>query len=120
MRLLTIIILSLSLVSPVIAQTVFQDNQGTQGMIFPNGPTQGMTFDNQGRTGQYQQFGTQGMWQNSDGTSGMWQDIGPRQRAFTDSQGGHGQMQDLGNGMGQFNYQTPRGTVQGNYWQFNR
>ena len=120
MRILTLIILSLSLASPVLAQTVFQDTQGTQGTIFQNSPTQGQYFDNQGRSGQYQQHGNQGMWQNSDGTSGMWQDIGPKQRAFSDNQGGQGQMQDLGNGIGQFQYQTPRGTTQGSYWQYGR
>ena len=111
----------LSFAVPAYAQmSMFQDTMGTQGMVMPNGPNQGMFWDNTGRSGQYQRNGNQGLWQDNQGRTGQWMDIGPNQKAFTDNQGGHGQSFDFGNGMGSYTYQTPKGTTQGQIWQYSR
>lgn len=105
---------------PVYSQMVFQDNQGTMGMVLPNGNNQGMYFDNHGRQGQYQRNGALGQWSDNQGNQGQWQDVGPRQRAFSDNQGGSGQTFDYGNGMGNYSYQNQRGHIQGQYQHFGR
>ena len=111
----------LSMAVPAYAQmSTFQDSNGITGMTFQTGPNMGMYQDNTGRQGTYQQFGNQGMWQDNKGNAGQWMDIGPNMRTFNDTKGGSGQSFDLGNGMGSYTYQTPRGTTQGQYWQYGR
>ena len=118
---LYLFLLSFLLVSPAAAQmSTFQDSTGITGMTFQTGPNMGMYQDNTGRQGTYQQFGNHGMWQDSTGRSGQWMDIGPNMRTFNDTKGGSGQSFDFGNGMGNYTYQTPRGTTQGQYWQYGR
>lgn len=102
------------------AQTVYQDSDGTQGMVIPNGPSMGMWQDNKGNSGTYQSLGRQGIYQDSRGRQGQWMDIGPNQRSFSDNQGGQGQMFQNGPNMGQFNYQQNGQMQQGQFRQFGR
>ena len=111
----------LSMAVPAYAQmSTFQDSSGITGMTFQTGPNMGTYQDNTGRQGTYQQFGNQGMWQDNRGNSGQWMDLRPNMRTFNDTKGGSGQSFDFGNGMGSYTYQTPRGSTQGQYWQYGR
>lgn len=118
---LTVSISFLLLAGTAFAQmAAFQDSNGITGWSFQIGPNMGMYGDSTGRQGTFKSFGNQGMFQDNTGTSGMWQNIGPNQRMFTDNHGGQGQMFQNGPNMGMLNYQTPRGTTNGQYFQYGR
>ena len=114
-----LLLLSLLLTTPVLAQmSTFQDSRGVIGMTWDNGHGMGMYQDSTGRQGTYQAFGQQGVFQDNRGTMGQWQTVAPDLKTFQDNKGGQGQLFDFGNGMGSYTYQAPRGTTQGQTFQY--